>query len=80
MLPVSVWILTMLLKHSDVGSGGRCPKWRKSLSCSHCGSDWKWVTFHLVNLCQTVMANSSACMRVRRAGFTTSELPLAFNN
>ena len=60
MLPVSVWMRTMLLKHSEVGSGGRWPKWRKSLSCSHCGSDWKWVTFHLVNLCQAEMANSSA--------------------
>lgn len=61
MLPVSVCILMMDLKHSDVGRGGLCPKWRKSLSCSHWGRWEKWITFQDWNLCQMEMANSSAC-------------------
>ena len=46
-------ILTLIidLKHSMVGSGGRWPKCKKSLSCNHWGRWLKWITFHDCNLC-----------------------------
>lgn len=45
MLAVSVWILKMLLKQAlKLGSGGLCPKMRKSLSWSQAGRFRKWQT------------------------------------
>ena len=46
-------ILTLIidLKHSMVGSGGRWPKCKKSLSCKNWGRWLKWITFHDCNLC-----------------------------
>lgn len=46
MLPVSVCSWKMDLKQVvKLGSGGRWPECRNSLSCSHSGSRWKSCTF-----------------------------------
>ena len=60
MLPVSVCILNIDLKHSlNEFVGIQCPLCKKLLSCSQSGRWWWWTTLHPAS--HTRFTNSSAC-------------------